>query len=409
MNKNYFKRNCAGLLLFALVVTQAACSRTSALAEAGQDVVVADYRGQAVSGGRLYFDHGTNCLTFYDGTLEESLPLCDTANCRHNTEYCNAYFPGWEVECYAIFGEQLLFWFDDRESDQYILYQADKNGANRKKVLELDVGVGLKSVIYTEDFLIYQAYTEEVNESKQQDEDSYANYYIERTDYLAYYDWTSGSVKETAVSHTSYFESLTLDYFYDGAIYYTLSRLSDGLDDATFRPEETADTSDLYIQEYYKLDLAAETITPLAFSNARQAIYYSDHYAGYAAEAEDGYDYYLTDLDTLEQEYLFHNDKRMAMIFLDGKIFYDNSPDESGRFCDTYYDLDTGKTATVEPDLPEGYRIVIEQETEDFFFGFLAIYEADLETQIGNNISIMIPKKDYYNGMTGYREISDMG
>lgn len=87
------------------------------------------------SNGILYNDN--NIVSFTDFNSGETTPICNKPDCKHDDQNCLAYFeePVFEM----IYNDQLYVLDNGNQINSSILYACNKDGAKRKKLIELDV------------------------------------------------------------------------------------------------------------------------------------------------------------------------------------------------------------------------------------------------------------------------------
>ena len=93
-------------------------------------------RMQVKEEGIFYLDGYTTLMMFYDYNLGESMPLCDEPNCKHNGVDCNAFLQNGFQSAVANYRGKL--YFIDPTSSEYILYESDLNGDNRRGIAKLN-------------------------------------------------------------------------------------------------------------------------------------------------------------------------------------------------------------------------------------------------------------------------------
>ena len=116
------------------------------------------------------------------------------------------------------------------------------------------------------------------------------------------------------------------------------------------------------------------------------------------------------DLETGSSDMVLAFDEYRDIRLLDDKVFFDE-PTGRGDVIrkQKYYDLKTNETKEASSPFSDTEVLTIMEEIGDKFFGYIARYEGDYATPIGNLMNIYIEKEDYYDGMKKIVEISDTG
>lgn len=95
-------------------------------------------RMQVKEEGVFYLDGYTTLMTFYDYNMAESMPVCDKPNCGHDSLKCNAFVESGYQSAAAYYRGKLYFF--DIADPEYVLYESDANGDNRKELAKLNKG-----------------------------------------------------------------------------------------------------------------------------------------------------------------------------------------------------------------------------------------------------------------------------
>lgn len=376
------------------------------IADIDYGYIVSDGFASVIEEGRLYYDWGTQLLTFYDFELAQSLPVCATPNCAHNKEnLCSAYFGGGSAEGYAIYQGKLYYWLDS-SGGKCALYCADKDGSNRRKIMTID-GTA-KNFIYTNGKVYYIKTKETLDEERQVENSINSNYYITKTYCAACCDLKNEKETILTQEYKSHYGDLTLNSVYKDKLYFNEIKLADGFDEDTYDPNSSASVFDDTVSTTYILDLNSKEETEFLPNLRYSFLVFREKYAVYHIEENDGVTAYLVELDTMKKTIIAELPVNSYVgTILDNKVFYSaNQRDFNYTHC---YDILTKDTKELKCNLPNTTLMLIDKETSDKFIGFVYYYEDDLETQIGNGWSMVIDKDDYYNGMENYIKISDMG
>lgn len=94
-------------------------------------------------------------LQFCDAATGEKIVLCDKPNCKHDNNDCNALFKDYAVHLSAIYNDRLFIVIEE-EDRNFVLYEADVNGSNRKKFVTLGKLQGSFDYLFLDNYLIIQ-------------------------------------------------------------------------------------------------------------------------------------------------------------------------------------------------------------------------------------------------------------
>ncbi len=134
--KKWNPTRCALVLTSVFLLSGCGQNNQSPTKEA--DSMINGMKLQVKEEGCFYIDGHTNLMMFYDYKLNKKIPICDQPNCKHSSINCKAYLPSGYVSAMGCYQDKIYFF--DVEEPELPLYQAAKNGDNRKIVLKLNEG-----------------------------------------------------------------------------------------------------------------------------------------------------------------------------------------------------------------------------------------------------------------------------
>lgn len=129
------------------------------------EIVYSDYMAFTEAGMYYVKDQ---CLYFMDNATGEKSVVCNRANCEHNDNTCNAYFPGMGIEI-LVYGDYIYIAYFDSDiftnEDGEDSYEGDIklirmgiNGEGRKEIYTADSGAVI-NMIAKGDTIYFAAYT----------------------------------------------------------------------------------------------------------------------------------------------------------------------------------------------------------------------------------------------------------
>lgn len=166
--------------------------------------------------GSFYNEH--NFIYFLDASTGESEIICDNAACTHTKEECSAYFDG--VTYVALHGDKLLLVTGEgaeKVGDMY-LYEADVNGAKRKKLAYLGNMQAIWKLVFTEDVIVISFFNSYDENMEPMDENLAGIYVYDRSTNSGEVVWQKQAYNAIA-SEFAYYEDVV--YFY--VFYYDIT------------------------------------------------------------------------------------------------------------------------------------------------------------------------------------------
>ncbi len=153
-------------------------------------------------------------LTYYDLESGESTVLCTKAGCSHQSpEECSACFDvESEEDLAALLHRGKLYVMANSDLEKSVLYEADRNGQNRKELAALDYVLAGDSTLIAEGDYLYAA-LEEVHTDKTTGE-------VESFPVLLRISLSSGKTEVLNPPQKEYMARITLDRVRDGMVYY---------------------------------------------------------------------------------------------------------------------------------------------------------------------------------------------
>lgn len=94
-------------------------------------------------------------LQFSDAATGKKIVLCDKPNCKHDNNECNANFKDHAVYLSAIYNDRLFIVIEE-EDRNFVLYEADVNGNNRKEIVSLGKLQGSFDYLIIDNYLVMQ-------------------------------------------------------------------------------------------------------------------------------------------------------------------------------------------------------------------------------------------------------------
>lgn len=135
------KRIVSGIITLTIVsaILCGCMKKQESISEKMEDFsVVENMRMQVKEEGIFYIDGYTDRMMFYDFGFDDSIPVCDRPNCKHDSAECNAYLPQGSMSGMGCYRDKIYYY--DNMSQELPFYQCDKNGSNRKVLVELNKG-----------------------------------------------------------------------------------------------------------------------------------------------------------------------------------------------------------------------------------------------------------------------------
>lgn len=149
-------------------------------------------------GGMYYFD-GASHLMYLSNATGEGVPVCNKANCTHNTNTCDAFYDGVVTGRILLYDDRIYVvyhiseWYQDSNGEERCssvarIETSKKDGSDRKTIYQADTGAVL-SMLAMDGKLYYTAYTEQFP-------DKMNTYYDDS--FLYCYDMDWGTTKKLA-------------------------------------------------------------------------------------------------------------------------------------------------------------------------------------------------------------------
>ncbi len=264
-----------------------------------------------------YFSLGP-FLYFFDNKIKETIKVCGLPNCKHENEYCNAYFNQVIYNTYSIWYYNGKLYMNGREeNDRYshYLYEISDDGSERKQLCFL-----YKSEEDFTDFslILHRGYA----------------YYVDNSDYdisnrsaILYRVSLEGDQKpEKVFELRGYGSSIFRIRGYGKYIYFQAG----GYQDA----DGNGYSSGMYRMEYQSeaAELLISSIIPNDYFVTGNKIYYF----------RDNYQLMLKNMDTNEETIFYETTGRCSLSFDGVRIYIDNALDiflNSGTFSDRRLDV----------------------------------------------------------------------
>ncbi len=253
-------------------------------------------------------------LHFIDAKSGKDIVLCDKPNCPHTGSAvnspqptCNAAIDGICMDGYGIYRGQLYF-ISQTDSGGIFnkeIYQADVNGANRKRIAELENVEFIENVTYVDEYLLVPYIT-------QNDPDS-PNVELEKPIVgmaainLSTYEVTYIPTKE------GYNPSIWQAHEYKGEFYYIYTYL-----DIKTNEDETVDEQNHFFVELYSYDPATKSETKLVGGNNLSFLAFDGVYAYLIERTKEGEQVVQVKLTDGTKEAIFQDTNLRPSFFVDG-------------------------------------------------------------------------------------------
>lgn len=283
-----------------------------------------EYMAASQNGYYYWSFDGSNQLRFFDREGEVSVPVCNKAECEHNTEDCNAYYPKIlldtkENDTYASpilqFYEGSIYTIGCDSQKNICLYQISADGSERKKVVNL----------YRVDFLgdTWESPTVWLHKG-------YV-YYVdvrERKQKLAKKKLKSNAEEEIVFQTENDRSEIYRIKSYDNSIYFQV---------AEYTEDETKGNLYCYDTQKEHTDIIKEKVIA-PYGVIGKKVYYASTTGNYCYDIESKKEImfseksssdYPDELETFgEYIYIVSDDKKLNIYDTSGEIVYQGMPDK---------------------------------------------------------------------------------
>ncbi len=342
-------------------------------------------------------------LHFVDAKSGKDIVLCDKPNCPHESysfgnpnPVCNAAINGAFMNGYAIYGDRLYFvaQTDGKGIFNKEVYQADVNGANRKRIAELENVEFIENVTYVDEYLLVPYIT-------QNDPDS-PNVELEKPIVgmaainLSTYEVTYIPTKE------GYNPSIWQAHEYKGEFYYIYTYL-----DIKTNEDETVDEQNHFFVELYSYDPATKSETKLVGGNNLSFLAFDGVYVYLIERTGEVNHVVQINLDEGTKEAIFQVTDFHTVLLVDGsnmiylvdiengqqwKLFNTNTQESRSIGGELYFDSfeDFGIDAVIEDKVYISYT---DPKNGEFCKGYLSKQDF-YDGQFDKRIPVLYPNRE---------------